>query len=51
MMLEHDYGGFQVTRLTLPPNRKGIQDGKDNEYVVCALIHDGDNLAPANTQN
>ena len=28
---------------------RAYRDGKDNEYVVCALIHDiGDNLAPAN---
>ena len=51
MMLEHDYGGFQVTRLThcLQTATRAYRDGKDNEYVVCALIHDiGDNLAPAN---
>ena len=50
-MLEHDYGGFQVTRLThcLQTATRAHRDGKDDEYVVCALIHDiGDNLAPAN---
>ena len=50
-MLEHDYGGFQVTRLThcLQTATRAYRDGKDDEYVVCALIHDiGDNLAPAN---
>ena len=50
-MLEHDYGGFQVTRLThcLQTATRAYRDGKDSEYVVCALIHDiGDNLAPAN---
>ena len=50
-MLENDYGGFQVDRLThsLQTATRAYRDGKDNEYVVCALIHDiGDNLAPAN---
>ena len=50
-MLQNDYGGFQVDRLThsLQTATRAYRDGKDNEYVVCALIHDiGDNLAPAN---
>ena len=49
--LKDDYGGFQVDRLThsLQTATRAYRDGKDNEYVVCALIHDiGDNLAPAN---
>ena len=50
-MLQNDYGGFQVDRLThsLQTATRAYRDGKDDEYVVCALIHDiGDNLAPAN---
>ena len=50
-MLENDYGGFQVDRLThcLQTATRAHRDGKNSEYVVCALIHDiGDNLAPAN---
>tara|TARA_X000000950_G_scaffold187625_1_gene226916 strand:+ start:150 stop:719 length:570 start_codon:yes stop_codon:yes gene_type:complete len=50
-MLEDDYGGFIVDRLThsLQCATRAYRDGKDDEYVVCALIHDiGDNLAPAN---
>ena len=50
-MLENDYGGFQVDRLThsLQTATRAHRDGRDDEYVVCALIHDiGDNLAPAN---
>ena len=49
--LKDDYGGFQVDRLThsLQTATRAYRDGKNNEYVVCALIHDiGDNLAPAN---
>ncbi len=50
-MLQNDYGGFQVDRLThsLQTATRAYRDGRDDEYVVCALIHDiGDNLAPAN---
>ena len=50
-MLEDDYGGFIVDRLThsLQCATRAYRDGKNDEYVVCALIHDiGDNLAPAN---
>ena len=50
-MLKDDYGGFQVDRLThsLQTATRAYRDGRDEEYVVCALIHDiGDNLAPAN---
>ena len=40
--LKDDYGGFQVDRLThsLQTATRAYRDGKDNEYVVCALIHD-----------
>ena len=50
-LLKDDYGGFQVDRLThsLQTATRAYRDGRDEEYVVCALIHDiGDNLAPAN---
>ena len=50
-LLKNDYGGFQIDRLThsLQTATRAYRDGQDNEYVVCALIHDiGDNLAPAN---
>ena len=50
-MLQNDYGGFQVDRLThsLQTATRAYRDGRDDEYIVCALIHDiGDNLAPAN---
>jgi predicted HD phosphohydrolase len=44
-------GGYAVDRLThsLQTATRARRDGRDDEYVVCALIHDiGDNLAPAN---
>ena len=50
-MLENDYGGFQVDRLThsLQTATRAHRDGRDDESVVCALKHDnGDNIAPAN---
>ena len=50
-MLKDDYGGFQVDRLThsLQTATRAYRDNRDEEYIVCALIHDiGDNLAPAN---
>ena len=41
-MLENDYGGFQVDRLThsLQTATRAYRDGRDDEYVVCALLHD-----------
>ncbi|MDA7856541.1 phosphohydrolase [Gammaproteobacteria bacterium] len=51
MMLGGDYGGFAVDRLThsIQTATRAHRDGKDDEYVVCALVHDiGDNLAPSN---
>ena len=51
MMLGDDYGGFAVDRLThsIQTATRAHRDGKDDEYVVCALLHDiGDNLAPSN---
>ena len=50
-LLATDTGGYAVDRLThsLQTATRAQQDGKDEEYVVCALIHDiGDTLAPAN---
>ncbi|ARB44439.1 HD domain-containing protein [Alloalcanivorax xenomutans] len=50
-LLEGDCGGFPVDRLThcLQTATLAHQDGKDEEYVVCALLHDiGDTLGPYN---
>jgi predicted HD phosphohydrolase len=51
MLLKDDCGGFPVDRMThcLQTATLAHQDGKDEEYVVCALLHDiGDTLGPAN---
>lgn len=51
MLLDGDFGGFAVDRLThsLQSATLAHQDGMDEEYVVCALLHDiGDTLASAN---
>ena len=51
LLLEGDSGGFPVDRLThcLQSATLAHKDGKDEEYVVCALLHDiGDTLGPAN---
>jgi predicted HD phosphohydrolase len=50
-LLDGDFGGFQVDRLThcLQTATFAHQDGKDEEYVVCALLHDiGDTLGTFN---
>ena len=50
-LLEGDTGGYAVDRLThsLQTATRAQRDGRDDEYVVCALIHDiGDTLASAN---
>jgi predicted HD phosphohydrolase len=50
-MLKGDHGGFAVDRYThcLQTATRAYRDGRDEEYVVCALLHDiGDILAPAN---
>ena len=50
-MLAGDHGGFAVDRLehSLQTATRAHRDGRDEEYVVCALVHDiGDILAPAN---
>lgn len=50
-MLERDHGGFPVSRLehSLQTAARAETDGRDEEYVLCALLHDiGDTLAPYN---
>ena len=49
--LRNDYGGFPVDRLehSLQTATRAERDGQDDEYVLCALVHDiGDPLAPDN---
>jgi predicted HD phosphohydrolase len=49
--LQGDCGGFVVDRLehSLQTATRAMQDGRDEEYVVCALLHDmGDLLGPNN---
>ena len=50
-LLDGDYGGFPVDRLThsLQTATRAHRDGRDEEYVVCALLHDiGDTLGSYN---
>jgi predicted HD phosphohydrolase len=50
-LLVGDHGGFAVDRLThsLQTATLALEDGRDEDYVVCALLHDiGDVLAPIN---
>jgi len=50
-LLDGDYGGFPVDRLThsLQTATRAHRDGRDEEYVVCALLHDiGDTLGSFN---
>lgn len=50
-MLDDDEGGFAVSRVehSLQTATRAHRDGRDEEYVVCALIHDiGDLLLPSN---
>jgi predicted HD phosphohydrolase len=50
-LLEGDYGGFPVDRLThcLQTATRAHKAGRDEEYVVCALLHDiGDTLGSYN---
>ena len=49
--LKTDHGGFPVDRLehSLQTATRAERDGRDEEYVLCALIHDiGDTLSPFN---
>ena len=46
-LLGGDFGGFNVDRLehSLQTATRAHRDGRDEEYVVCALLHDiGDTL-------
>jgi predicted HD phosphohydrolase len=50
-LLAGDYGGFAVDRLThcLQTATRAHRAGEDEEYVVCALLHDiGDTLGSYN---
>jgi predicted HD phosphohydrolase len=50
-LLDADYGGFAVDRLQhcLQTAELAAEDGRDEEYVVCALLHDiGDTLGSTN---
>jgi predicted HD phosphohydrolase len=50
-LLEGDCGGFAVDRMEhcLQTATRAHRDGRDEEYVVCALLHDmGDILGPRN---
>ena len=50
-LLKGDCGGYPVDRLehSVQTATRAFQAGKDEEYVVCALLHDiGDTLGPSN---
>ena len=50
-LLDGDYGGFPIDRLqhSLQTAHRAAEAGEDDEYVVCALLHDiGDTLGSAN---
>jgi predicted HD phosphohydrolase len=50
-LLAHGHGGFPVDRLThsLQAATLAYEDGRDDEYVACALLHDiGDSLGTYN---
>jgi len=50
-LLDGDYGGFPIDRLAhcLQTATRAHRAGRDDEYVVCALLHDiGDTLGPSN---
>ncbi len=50
-LLDGDYGGFPVDRYShsLQTATLALNDGRDDEYVVCALLHDiGDTLGSFN---
>ena len=50
-LLDGDFGGFAVDRLehSLQTATRAYRAGEDEEYVVCALLHDiGDTLGPYN---
>ena len=50
-LLEGDYGGFPIDRYShsLQTATRALKDGRDDEYVACALFHDiGDTLGTFN---
>jgi predicted HD phosphohydrolase len=50
-LLDGDFGGFAIDRLqhSLQTATRAQRDGRDEEYVVCALLHDiGDTLGTYN---
>lgn len=50
-LLDGDYGGFPIDRYShsLQCATLALRDGRDEEYVVCALLHDiGDTLGTFN---
>lgn len=50
-LLDGDYGGFPIDRLqhSLQTATRAHRDGQDEEYVICALLHDiGDTLGSFN---
>lgn len=50
-LLQGDYGGFPIDRYghSLQTATLALKDGRDEEYVVCALLHDiGDTLGSFN---
>ncbi|MGK0375754.1 MAG: putative HD phosphohydrolase [Arenicella sp.] len=50
-LLDEDYGGFPVDRLqhSLQTAELAAEAGEDDQYVVCALLHDiGDTLGSTN---
>ena len=50
-LLAGDCGGFAIDRLEhcLQTATRAMNDGRDEEYVACALLHDiGDTLGPMN---
>src|SRR6202034_4726848 len=50
-LLDNEHGGFAVDRLThsLQTTHRAEVDGRDDAYLVCALLHDvGDVLGPLN---
>lgn len=50
-LLDGDYGGFPIDRLShcRQTATRALRDGRDDEYVVCALLHDiGDTLGSYN---
>lgn len=50
-LLDGDFGGHPIDRYahSLQTATRALRDGRDEEYVVCALLHDiGDTLGPFN---